>query len=32
MAKKAMLLGFLGYIAGCAVGLCFELQSNNIGK
>lgn len=29
MAKKAMLLGLLGYIAGCAVGLCFELQSSN---
>ena len=27
MAKKAMLLGLLGYIAGCVVGLCFNLQN-----
>ncbi len=26
MAKKAMLLGLLGYIAGCIIGLCFTLQ------
>ena len=29
MAKKAMLLGFLGYIAGCIIGLCFALQNEN---
>jgi len=26
MAKKAMLLGLIGYIAGCIIGLCFALQ------
>ena len=26
MAKKAMLLGLIGYIAGCIIGLCFTLQ------
>ena len=30
MAKKATLLGLFGYIAGCAVGLFFTLQSENI--
>ena len=29
MAKKAMLLGLIGYIAGCIVGLCFSLQSES---
>ena len=29
MTKKAMILGLLGYIAGCAVGLCFTLQNEN---
>ncbi len=29
MAKKAMLLGLIGYIAGCIVGLCFSLQSGS---
>ena len=26
MAKKAMLLGLIGYIAGCIISLCFALQ------
>jgi len=29
MAKKAMLLSLFGYIAGCAIGLCFALQSES---
>ncbi len=29
MRKKALLLGLIGYIAGCAIGLCFMLQSEN---
>ena len=29
MAKKAMILGLLGYIAGCIIGLCFTLQNEN---
>ena len=30
MIKKAMLLGLLGYIAGCAIGLCFSLQNSGV--
>lgn len=26
MRKKAMILGLIGYIAGCLIGLCFALQ------
>ena len=29
MAKKAMLLGLIGYFAGCMIGLCFSLQSES---
>ena len=29
MVKKAALLALLGYIAGCAIGLCFALQSKD---
>ena len=29
MAKKAMLLGLIGYFAGCIIGLCFSLQSES---
>ena len=29
MRKKAILLGLIGYAAGCLVGLCFALQSEN---
>ena len=29
MAKKAMLLGLIGYIAGCIIGLCFALQNES---
>ena len=29
MAKKAMLLGLLGYIAGCVIGLCFSLPEED---
>ena len=29
MGKKAMLLGLIGYIAGCIVGLCFVLQNDD---
>lgn len=29
MTKKATLLGLLGYIAGCLIGLCFALQSGS---
>ena len=29
MRKKAVLLGFLGYIAGCLIGLCFALQNES---
>ena len=28
MYKKSILLGIIGYIAGCAVGLIFALQNN----
>ena len=27
MYKKALLRGFLGYMAGCMIGLCFALQN-----
>ena len=29
MAKKAVVLGVIGYIAGCLIGLCFTLSSEN---
>lgn len=29
MRKKAMLLGLIGYIAGCVIALCFALQNEN---
>ena len=29
MRKRAILLGFIGYIAGCVIGLCFALQNEN---
>jgi hypothetical protein len=31
MYKKAILLGLLGYIAGCIIGLCFALSSEGFG-
>ena len=29
MGKKAILLGLIGYIAGCVIGLCFALGNEN---
>ena len=29
MRKKAIILALIGYIAGCLIGLCFTLQSEN---
>ena len=29
MRKKAILLGFIGYVCGCVIGLLFALQNEN---